>query len=207
VENLSREARGAHSGATTALARGVRRASGLVNQLLHLARLEESGAAVDETVDVNALVLESVADHAALADHKQLDLEVNFACRAVCRGAPDEVRALLSSLIDNAVRYTPSCGRIGVSIGRRDGGFVVEVLNTGALLPRGAEARVFDRFFRAAPQETEGTGLGLSIARRVAERHGFGLAVENRADSIAGVVARLSIPATGEAGRGASGRG
>ena len=46
----------------------------------------------------------------------------------------------------------------------------------------GAEARVFDRFFRAAPQETEGTGLGLSIARRVAERHGFGLTVENRAD-------------------------
>ena len=206
VENLSREARGAHEGATAALARGVRRASALVNQLLHLARLEESGAVQDETVDVNALVLEAVADHAAVADHKQIDLEVNFACQAVCRGAPDEVRALLSSLIDNAVRYTPSCGRIDVSIGRGDGRFVVEVLNIGALLPRGAEARLFDRFFRAAPQETEGTGLGLSIARRVAERHGFGLTVENRADGITGVVARLSIPAAGEAGRGAGGR-
>ena len=67
----------------------------------------------------------------------------------------------------------------------------------------GAEARVFDRFFRAAPQETEGTGLGLSIARRVAERHAFGLTVENRADRETGVVARVSIPAAGEAGRGA----
>ena len=47
VENLSREARGAHEGATAALARGVRRASALVNQLLHLARLEESGAVQD----------------------------------------------------------------------------------------------------------------------------------------------------------------
>ena len=93
-----------------------------------------------------------------------------------------------------------------MSIGRGDGRFVVEVLNTGALLPRGAEARLFDRFFRAAPQETEGTGLGLSIARRVAERHGFGLTVENRADGIAGVVARVSIPASGEDGRGAGGR-
>ena len=55
VENLSREARDAHQGAAAALARGVRRASALVNQLLHLARLEESGAARDETVDVNAL--------------------------------------------------------------------------------------------------------------------------------------------------------
>ena len=206
VENLSREARGAHEGATAALARGVRRASALVNQLLHLARLEESGAVQDETVDVNAVVLEAVADHAALADHKQIDLEVNFACQAVCQGAPDELRALLSSLIENAVLYTPSCGRIDVSIGRGDGRFLVEVLNIGALLPRGAEARLFDRFFRAAPQETEGTGLGLSIARRVAERHGFGLTVENRADGIAGVVARLSIPAAGEAGRGAGGR-
>ena len=135
VGNLSREAGGAHDGATTALARGVRRATALVSQLLHLARLEESGGALDEMVDVNTLVLESVADHAALADHKQIDLEVNFACQAVCRGAPDEVRALLSSLIDNAVRYTPSCGRIDVSIGRGDGRFVVEVLNIGAYSP------------------------------------------------------------------------
>jgi two-component system OmpR family sensor kinase len=194
VENLSREARGVHDGATAALARGVRRASVLVNQLLHLARLEESGAAQDQTVDVNALVLESVADHVALAERKQIDLEVNLTCQAVCRGAPDEVRVLLSSLIDNAVRYTPSGGHIDVSIRRRDGRFVVEVSNTGASLPMGAEARVFDRFFRAAPQETEGTGLGLSIARRVAERHAFGITVENRSDGETGVVARVSIP-------------
>jgi two-component system OmpR family sensor kinase len=194
VENLAREARGAHHGATMALARGVRRASALVNQLLHLARLEESGAASHETVDVNTLVLECVADHAALADRKQVDLELSLGCQAVCRGAPDEVRALLSSLIDNAVRYTPPGGRIDVSIKQRDGRFVVEVSNTGTSLPVGAEARVFDRFFRAAPHETEGTGLGLSIARRVAERHAFGLTVENRTEGETGVVARVSIP-------------
>ena len=195
VENLAREARDAHPGAVGALARGVRRASALVNQLLHLARLEGSGAAPDEAVDINALILESVADHAALADRKQVDLELNLGCQAVCRGAPDEVRALLSSLIDNAVRYTPLGGRIDVSIKQRDGRFVIEVSNTGTPLPSGAETRVFDRFFRAAPQEIEGTGLGLSIARRVAERHAFGLTVENRADGEAGVVARVSIPA------------
>ena len=201
VENLSREARGNHSRATEALARGVRRASALVNQLLHLARLDENGAARGETVDVNALVLESVADHATLAERKQVDLEVNMACQAVCRGVSEEVRALISTIVDNAVRYTPPGGRIEVSIGRRDGRFVLEVSNTGAFLPRGAETRIFDRFFRAAPQETEGTGLGLSIARRVAKRHDFDLAIENRTDGIAGVVARISIPATPEAAR------
>ena len=206
VENLSREARDAHDGATAALARGVRRASALVNQLLHLARLEEGAAAQDETVDVNALVLEFVADHAALAERKQVDLEVNLACQAVCRCDPGEVRALVSSLIDNAVRYTPSDGRNRCVHRATRRGLRRRSLEHGSVSPKGAEARVFDRFFRAAPQETEGTGLGLSIARRVAERHGFGLTVENRADGIAGVVARLSIPATGEAGRGAVGR-
>ena len=196
LENFAREAQDAHRETAAALARGVRRASALVNQLLHLARLEQSGTALDEMVDVNALVLESIADHAAQAERKELDLEVNFACQAVCRGAADEVRALLSSLIDNAVRYTPSGGRVDVYIGRDDGRFVVEVSNTGALLPKGAETRVFDRFFRAAPPETEGTGLGLSIARRVAERHAFGLTIENRPESETGVVARVSIPAT-----------
>jgi two-component system, OmpR family, sensor kinase len=206
VENLSREARGTHSGATATLARGVRRASALVNQLLHLARLEESGALRDETVGVNALVLESVADHAALAERKQVDLEVNLASQAACRGDPGEIRALISSLIDNAVRYTPSGGRIGVSIGPCGDGFFVEVSNTGAFLPKGAETRIFDRFFRAAPQVADGTGLGLSIARRIAERHDFGLTVENRADGVAGVVARISIPTAGEPARVAAGQ-
>ena len=205
VEYLAREAQDAHSEAVAAVAGGIRRASALVNQLLQLARLEERDAARNETVDVNSLVLESVADHAPLADRKQVELELNLGCQAVCQGAPDEVRALLSSLLDNAVRYTPPGGRIDVSIGRRDGRFIVEVSNTGAFLPRGAERRIFDRFFRAAPQETEGTGLGLSIARRIAERHAFGLGVENRADGKAGVVARVSIPATPQPGR-ATGR-
>ncbi len=143
----------------------------------------------------------SIADYAALAERKGVDLEANLACEVVCRGAPDEIRALLSSLLDNAVRYTPAGGRIDVSIERRQGWFVVEVSNTGPLLPAGVEDRVFDRFFRAAPPETEGTGLGLSIARRVAERHGFGLTVENRRDGIAGVVARVAIPEGAGAGR------
>ena len=171
VENLAREARDAHPGAVGALARGVRRASALVNQLLDLARLEESGAARDETVDVNALILEWVADHAALADRKQVDLEVNFGCQAVCRGAPDEVRALLSSLIDNAVRYTPSGGRIDVSIGQRDGRFVVEVSNTGAPLPKGAETRVFDPSF--APRRRRRKGRVWDCRSRAASPSGM----------------------------------
>lgn len=195
VENLSREAQDLPHGSAAALARGVRRASALVNQLLHLARLEESDPARDKTVDVNSLVLESLADHAALADRKQIDLQVMSRCQALCRGNADEVRVIISSLVNNAVHYTPPSGRIDVSIEERDACFVVEIGNTGPGLPKGAEERVFDRFFRAAPHGTEGTGLGLAIARRAAERNGFALTVENCKDA-SGVVARVIIPKT-----------
>ena len=119
VENLSPARREAPiDGATAALARGVRRASALVNQLLDLARLER--AAPSRTRPSTSMRSSSSPSRITRRSPttSRFDLEVNFACQAVCRGAPDEVRALLSSLIDNAVRYTPSCGRIDVSIGR-----------------------------------------------------------------------------------------
>ena len=196
VDNLSRETGSSdRRAAAAAVSRGVRRATALVNQLLDLARLDEKDSPRDETVDVNALLLECIADHAPLAEEKGVDIEVNVERQVRCPGAPDEVRALFSSLMDNAVRYTPSGGRIDVSIEERDSCLVVAICNTGPGFPKGAEERVFDRFFRAAPEGTEGTGLGLAIARRVAERHGFALTVENRHDA-SGVVARVSIPNT-----------
>jgi two-component system OmpR family sensor kinase len=194
VDNLSRRTRRAPGEPATALAGGVRRAASLVNQLLHLARLDEPEAAREENVDVSALLLDCVADHAAAADRKRVHIEANIGCSAECRGAPEEVRVLLSNLMDNAVKYTPPGGMIGVSVERRESAFVVEISNTGSGLPEGAESKIFDRFFRAAPQGVEGTGLGLAIVRRVADRHGFDLAVENRVDGVTGVVARMSIP-------------
>ncbi len=204
ADNLSGETGGSQKGAAAAVSRGVRRASALVNQLLDLAKLDEKDAPRDETVDVNALLLECIADHAPLAEEKEVDIEVNIERQARCLGAPDEVRALFSSLIDNAVRYTPLGGRIDVLIEERGGArFVVEIRNTGPGLPRGAEERVFDRFFRAAQQGMEGTGLGLAIARRVAERHGFGLTVANRSDG-SGVVARVTIASVRQPHNGAA---
>ena len=70
---------------------------------------------------------------------------------------------------------------------------VLEVIDTGPGLPPGSEDRIFDRFYRAAPADTDGSGLGLAIARRVAERHGLELTVSNREDGATGVVARVVL--------------
>lgn len=146
-------------------------------------------------MEVGPLLLECVADYAAQAAARQIEIEVNVRGRARRRGAREEMRVLFSNLIDNAVRYTPSGAEIDVSMREIGGGVAVEIFNSGTHLPSGAEARVFDRFFRAAPQGMEGSGLGLAIARRIADRHGFGVTVENRSDPQTGVLARVSMPA------------
>ncbi len=177
-----------------ALAAGVKRAGALVDQLLRLERLEGPAAGVGPSFDLGALLLDCVADCAPLAQGKDVDIGIDFTADAMIQGVERDVRALFASLIDNAARYTPPGGKIDVALARREGRPVVEIVDTGPGLPKGAERRIFDRFYRGAPHDTEGTGLGLAIARRIAERHGFELTVENRPDAATGVIARVVMP-------------
>ncbi|QGM48309.1 two-component sensor histidine kinase (plasmid) [Methylocystis heyeri] len=195
VDNLASGGPGPQDERVAALAAGVKRASLLVDQLLRLARLDEPIPAHREAFDVGALLLECVGDCVPLADRKGLDIGVNAGSPVTSRGIEGEVRVLFANLIENAIRYTPSGGKIDVLLDHRDGQLIVKILDTGTGLPKGAEARIFDRFYRGAPQEGKGAGLGLAIARRIAERHAFDLTVENRADGVAGVVARVTMPA------------
>ncbi|MDD2705182.1 MAG: ATP-binding protein [Acidocella sp.] len=176
-----------------ALAAGAQRAAALVDQLLRLARLDEPVPPPCVLFDAAALLLDCVADQTPLAGHKGIDLGAAIAPLAKIRGDEEEVHTLFANLIENALTYTPAGGKVDVTLRPVAGGFAAEVLDTGPGLPEGAQAHVFERFYRAAPQAAEGSGLGLAIARRIAERHGFGLEVCNRADGLNGVLARVTM--------------
>jgi two-component system OmpR family sensor kinase len=178
----------------TAIAKGVKRASALVNQLLRLARLDEAMPPPREPVELGSLLLDCVSEHAMLAETKGVDLGVSIEESASLKGSAAELRALFANLIDNAVRYTPPGGKVDVHLYRLDTQVMADILDTGPGLQLGSEARIFDRFYRAAPPDVDGTGLGLAIALRVAERHGFGLTVENRPDGHSGVLGRVVLP-------------
>jgi two-component system OmpR family sensor kinase len=178
-----------------AITDGVRRASGLVNQLLRLARLDDSPPVQSsEAVEVAPLLLGCVADYVEIAERKGVDIGVIEQSQAIFRGSAAELRVLLENLIDNAVRYTPRGGTVDISLRREGEQTVIEIIDSGPGVPPGAEARIFDRFFRAAPADIEGTGLGLAIARRIAERNAIGVTVANRADGQSGVLARVELP-------------
>jgi signal transduction histidine kinase len=115
------------------------------------------------------------------------ELEVVRARRAVelDEGVPDDlppvyadaerVHQVLFNLLDNAVRFTPSGGRVTVRASRINGVVDVTVADTGPGIAPEHLPRLFERFYRvdsARSRDEGGTGIGLAIARSVVEAHG-----------------------------------
>ena len=153
---------------------GLERATHLVEQLLALARVDASPTVSRaEPVDLLDLAKQTIAAQAAIADTRHLDLgllQSDFRLRVT--GNSNELRTLLDNLVDNALRYTPPGGRVGVSVYSTEKEVVLAVQDTGPGIPPAEQARVFDRFYRSASTATPGSGLGLAIVKGIADRHG-----------------------------------
>lgn len=125
-----------------------------------------------------------------VADIYQLPAE-NIGVTLQVRIAPDlplvhideeRMVQVLSNLVSNALRYTPSGGQITLEAGRCDDSVLLSVQDTGMGITSEALSRIFERFYRAdrARQQSEGeSGLGLAIARSIIEAHGGTIAVES----------------------------
>ena len=163
--------------------RGSQRASHLVGQLLKVARYEtQNKAIVRSTIHLDTLVKSCIADFIPLADHRGIDLGLTRDDAAVVSGNPEDLRILIGNLIDNAIRYTPEGGKVDVSLNASAHKIVIEILDSGPGIPITLLPRVFDRFFRAAGQETEGSGIGLAIVKAIAQRESVKVVLENRQD-------------------------
>ena len=89
---------------------------------------------------------------------------------------------LLLNLLDNALKYTPAGGSIGVSVGCVGDRARVDVHDTGTGISADALPRIFERFYRVDPARSsavEGAGLGLSLAKWIVDRHDGRIEVES----------------------------
>jgi PAS domain S-box-containing protein len=154
----------------------------LTNDLLDTARIEMGQIELKHTpLDLIPLIQDVArALRPQIARKGQwLTLELAAALPAVV-GDADRIRQILTNLLSNALKYTPTGGRITVAA-REDAGCVrVAVQDTGIGLTPSEQARLFTPFFRAqhdTAQRVGGTGLGLAITRTLVELHGGAITV------------------------------
>jgi two-component system OmpR family sensor kinase len=92
------------------------------------------------------------------------------------------VATMIRNLLENAVRFTPQGGHFDVGDYRKRSEAVVQIEDTGPGIPSGDIDRIFELFFRGSRPTEDGTGLGLSIVKRIANRLGGTVVLENIPD-------------------------
>lgn len=159
----------------TTIVSNARRMQRLVDDLLDLSRIESGRWQPElEPVDVGATAQEvwnGLAGRNGGAVTFSLEIDPDA---PVLYADADGVRQILTNLIENSLRYTPSGGRIVCRTEAREGGVALSVHDTGQGIAGEHLARIFERFYRADPSRSRaegGTGLGLSIVKHLVEAH------------------------------------
>jgi signal transduction histidine kinase len=158
------------------------RAEGLIEALLTLAR-SDAGIARSEPVDL-AVIAEDALDAAAPAIKSRRLQVAGDVAEATSAGDPVLIERMVANLVDNAARHNVPGGWIRVSTGVRGDRVFVEVSNSGARVPDGLAADLFEPFRRLTERtsDADGLGLGLSIARSVAATHRGTITARSRPD-------------------------
>jgi signal transduction histidine kinase len=156
----------------------------LVNNLLDLGRIE-AGVGLDlERLPIETIVREVVSTYRPQAVNKKVALDVDvFDNQDPIEADPALLRQALANLVDNAIKYTPSGGRVTISAYQQEDHQIVIVTDTGAGISATDKARLFEKFYRARSRETfdvRGSGLGLAIVKSIVEQHGGSVQVDSR---------------------------
>ena len=147
------------------------RLSTLMQNLLTLARLDENSAVADlAPLDFSALTREAAEMFRAPAQLRKLTLTTAIEDGVTVNGSRVMLQQLLSTLLDNAVKYSAEGGEITVALKKSEKA-VLTIANTVTEKP--PLDRLFDRFYRADSSRSQkgGFGIGLSAAQAIVERH------------------------------------
>jgi signal transduction histidine kinase len=180
----------------TVVERNSRRLMQLVGDLLFMAQVEAGKLALDlEEVDLRQVLAECLEAAKPGADDNQIELVADLAETPSMLGDRSRLAQVLDNLISNALKFTPTSGRVSVRVSRTGRDAVVEVADTGVGIPAEEQDRLFERFFRssnATEQAIPGTGLGLTIAKTIVERHEGSIEIES-AEGM-GTTVRVRLP-------------
>ena len=169
----------------------------LVDDLLDLSRIESGGWRPErQVVELEPAARESwsLLARRATANGLAFETDIEPAAR-VLSVDPEALRQILTNLLENAVRHTPSGGTIRVTATAKRSGVVLAVTDTGIGIAPEHLPRIFERFYRVDParsREHGGTGLGLAIVKHLVEGHGGRVEAESTVGR--GTVISMTFP-------------
>jgi two-component system phosphate regulon sensor histidine kinase PhoR len=167
----------------------------LIQDIILVSRLDEGGGA-DAFEDVG---LRAAADEAAEAlslNAQENGIDVRVSGDDLHMHADRSmIYELFYNLIDNAIKYNMPGGKVDVDIRRKDDGIEITVADTGIGIPKEAQSRVFERFYRVDKSRSKkkgGTGLGLAIVKHIVRLHDGRVSLESGEG--AGTTVRVDFP-------------
>jgi signal transduction histidine kinase len=158
---------------------GIDQTLAIVTALLRLAEIENSrrsagfgDVALDEMLDEVCDIYEPIAEN------KNIALHVVAPKRLTVRGDRDLLIEAVANLVDNAIKFTPDGGKVGIELLRDEGVIVMRVTDTGCGISASERDAVQRRFYRSDKiRNTPGVGLGLALVAAIVKLHGFRLTI------------------------------
>jgi len=169
--------------------------SQLLEALMSVAEAEAGGMSLQpQAVAVSALIEDVIDVYAMVAEERGVSLAARIPDGLTFNVDPGRMRQAIANVVDNAIKYTPSGGRVDVSASLDGASGFIMVSDTGIGIDQEELPMIWDRLFRGdRSRSTRGLGLGLSIVRAIVEAHGG--RVEARANHPSGTTVVLTLPA------------
>lgn len=146
----------------------------LVTGLLDLAKLENDKEVVKKEINLSNIILGSVLTFESMFFEQKLKLDYKIDDNIMFNCNEDEIRELMSILIDNAIKHSVSKGKVIIKLYKNNKDIVLEVSNKGDAIKEEDREKIFERFYKvdsSRNRKSNNYGLGLSIAKRIVELH------------------------------------
>ena len=146
----------------------------LVNDLLVLARMENKNISNNQKFNLSKEVEMSVSVFESMMYEKNITLETHIKDGIEFNGDKEDIKHIISILIDNAIKHTEENGKIIVNTLKEKNNIKIEIKNQGKPIPEEERQKIFERFYRvdkARSRAEKRYGLGLSIAKGIVEKY------------------------------------
>lgn len=157
--------------------------TGLSDALLKLARRDEGVQESFSSINLGVLITSIKKTLSATIKDKKIHFDAKIPKNYHVSGDPQAVKEMLLILVENALKYTPSKGKVNVTARKRGRNIVVEVADTGIGIEASKLPHIFERFYRADSSRgssKNGYGLGLAIASQIAQMHEAQISVASK---------------------------